>query len=234
MARAKRTDRSDARRRWRQAHAAEIEASEAVEPAPDQAAGSASTPRSPAVPRSASAAQERPSITGAFRNAYHPARIREDIAALPSLLVSRAFLISLALVVVGTVAVAVAPANVVTNLAFQALVVPPAMAPIFIVGFFARRASYLLGLIVSIVDVVAYSIFVYAVGPSLTTVSIDPAQQQQLVFSAISVGPLSGLFFAAAAAWYRRFLALSNANAQRRARGQKQQPRARAGKPSRG
>jgi len=227
VARAKRTDRSDARRRWRQTHSGELEASEAIESVPDRAAGPASTPRS------ASGAQERPSITGAFRNAYHPARIREDIAALPSLLVSRAFLISLALVVGGTAAVAVASGNVVTNLAFQALVVPPAMAPIFIVGFFARRASYLLGLIIALVDVAAYAVFVYAVAPGVATEAIDPVKQQQIVFSAISVGPLSGIFFAAAAAWYRRFLALSNANAQQRARARQQQ-RPRAGKPARG
>lgn len=234
MARAKRTDRSDARRRWRQAHAGEPEEPEAIEPAPDQAAGSATRASGPAsTSRSASSGQERPSITGAFRNAYHPARIRDDLATLPSLLVTRAFLISVALVVGGTVAVAIAPGNVATNLAFQALVVPPAMAPIFIVGFFARRASYLLGLIISVVDVAAYAVFVYAVGPGITTEPIDPVKQQQLVFSAISVGPLSGVFFAAAAAWYRRFLALSNANAQQRARGRQQQ-RTRAGKPSRG
>lgn len=226
MARAKRTDRSDARRRWRQTHAAEPEEPEAVVPAADRAAPPTSTSRS------ASSAQERPSITGAFRKAYHPARIREDIAALPSLLVTRAFLISLALVIGGTVAVVVAPDNVATSLAFQALVVPPAMAPIFIVGFFARRASYLLGLIIALVDVAAYAVFVYAVGPGITTEPIDPVKQQQLVFSAISVGPLSGVFFAAAAAWYRRFLTLSNANAQQRARARQQQ-RSRAGKPTR-
>ncbi|MBA3878033.1 MAG: hypothetical protein C0498_14140 [Anaerolinea sp.] len=221
MARAKRTDRSDARRRWRQAHAGELEESEAVAPASEPA------------PRQASAPSERPSITGAFRNAYRPARIREDIAALPWLLLTRGFLVSLALVVGGTVAVVVAPGNTVTNLLFQAMVVPPAMAPIFIVGFFARRASYLLGLIIALIDVAAYAVFVYAVGPGLTTEPIDPVQQQQLVFSAISVGPLSGVFFAAAAAWYRRFLTLSNANAQQRARARQQQ-KSRAGRPARG
>lgn len=221
MARAKRTDRADSRRRWRQAHADELEGSESTEDAPEPA------------PQSGPAPTQRPSITAAFRNAYRRANIREDIAALPPLLVTRAFLISLALVVGGTVAVTVAPGNAVTNLLFQALVVPPAMAPVFIVGFFARRASYLLGLIIAVVDVVAYAIFVYTVAPGLTTEPIDPANQQQLVFSAISVGPLSGIFFAAAAAWYRRFLTLSNATAQQRARARQQQ-KSRTGRSTRG
>jgi hypothetical protein len=168
----------------------------------------------------------------AFRNAYRPAQIREDIGALPRLIRSRAFLISLALVIGGVAAVAVAPANAITNLFFQAMVVPPAMAPIFIVGFFASRASYLLGFIVAVVDVIAYSVFIYTVAPGLASEPIDPVQQQQLVLSALSVGPLSGIFFAAAAAWYRRFLTLSNAGAAQRARARQQQ-KPRPGRPSR-
>lgn len=223
MARAKRTDRAEARRRWRQAGAAELEGAE-VEELP-------ATP-SPAS-KTAAGSVQRPSITAAFRNAYRPARIREDIAVLPGLLRTRAFLVSILLVVGGTLAVTVVPGNVVTNLAFQALVVPPAMAPVFIVGFFARRASYILGFIVAVVDVLAYAFFVYAVAPGLAPATIDPIQQQQLILSAISVGPLSGIFFAAAAAWYRRFLTLSNAGAQNRARARQQQ-RARSGRPARG
>lgn len=220
MARAKQTDRADARRHWRQTHGVEFETAEAD--APDGA--QSQTP--------VSAPPARPSITAAFRNAYHPANVREDLAALPSLLGSRAFLVAIALVIGGLGAVVVAPNTTVSNFIFQAMVVPPAMAPIFIVGFFARRASYLLGLIVALVDSAAYAIFVYSVAPGLTTDIIDPAQQQQLVLSALSVGPLSGVFFAAAAAWYRRFLSLSNANAQRRAQ-QRAQQRARSGKSAR-
>ena len=222
MARAKHTVRADARRRYRQTQNIELEGSELESDAPEPARPGRATP----------APAQRPSITAAFRNAYRPAKIREDIGALPWLLRSRAFLISLALVVGGVAAVAVAPGNTVTNLFFQAMVVPPAMAPLFIVGFFATRASYLLGFLVAVVDVAAYAVFIYTVAPGLATEPIDPAQQQQLVFSALSVGPLSGIFFAAAAAWYRRFLTLSNAGAQQRARArQAQKPR--AGRPSR-
>lgn len=223
MARAKHTDRADARRRWRQTQTGEPETGEFAAEAPEPV-------RTPA-PATAPAA--RPSITAAFRNAYHPAEIREDIAALPWLIRSRAFLISVALVIGGVTAVAAAPGNAVINLFFQAMVVPPAMAPIFIVGFFARRASYLLGFIVGVVDVAAYAVFIYLVAPGIATEPIDSAQQQQLVISALSVGPAAGILFAAAAAWYRRFLTLSNVGAAQRARARQQQ-KPRTGRPSRG
>ena len=228
MARAKRTDRADARRRYRQYQAtdrddAELDGEEAVATA------------APA-PRTASSAAERPSITAAFRNAYHPAHVREDIGRLPGLLRSRAFLISLALVIGGTIAVLIARDSPISTLLFQALVVPPAMAPIFIVGFFARRASYLLGLVISVVDVVAYAAVVYTLAPSTAGA---PINREELIFSALTIGPISGVFFAAAAAWYRRFLALSNASAAQRSKARQQQrareqQRARAGRPARG
>jgi len=215
VARAKRTDRADARRRYRQIQTGEIEGAELDEAAPPVAGRG---------PRQDAAPTQRPSITAAFRNAYRRANIREDIAFLPRLLATRSFVTAIALIVAGTAAFMTTPTNVVANLAFQALVIPPAMAPIFIVGFFARRASYLLGLVISIVDIAAYSLVVYNTVPDMTTVA-----REQLVYSAISVGPLSGIFFAAAAAWYRRFLQLSNARQQ-----QRRQPGSRTGRPARG
>jgi len=224
VARAKHTARADARRRYRQA---QFDADDDV-----VIEGEAAATDRPSRPEPAPTA--RPSITAAFRNAYHRANVREDIAVLPGLLTTRAFVAALALVVGGAVAVAAAPGNYIAGLAFSALVIPPAMAPVFIVGFFARRASYLLGLIISMIDVGAYAVVVYTVAPSLSSTPVEPAQQQQLVLSALSVGPISGVFFAAAAAWYRRFLALSNANAQRNRRGRQQSQRSRAGRPARG
>ena len=134
MARAKRTDRAEARRRYRQSHPDDVDGEELVDEEPK-----------PARPARPTAPTERPSITAAFGDAYRRANFREDIAALPSLLPTRAFVAAIALVIVGTIAIAAAPKNVIAGLAFQALVIPPAMAPIFIVGFFARRASYLRG-----------------------------------------------------------------------------------------
>ena len=213
MARAKRTDRADARRRYRQIQTSEVEGAEPTDAEPVAARG----------PRQDPAPTRRPSITAAFRNAYRRANIREDVALLPRLVATRSFVVAIALIVVGTAAFMTAPANTIANLSFQALVIPPAMAPIFIVGFFARRGSYLLGFIISIVDVAAYALVVYNTVPDVSAV-----EREQLVYSAISVGPLSGIFVAAAAAWYRRFLQLSSARTQPR-----RQPGSRAGRPAR-
>jgi hypothetical protein len=221
VARAKRTDRADARRRYRQIQTGDVEGAEPVD---DEG------PVATQGPRPRSAAPERPSITAAFRNAYHRANVREDVAALPWLLRSRAFFVAVGLVLVGSAAYAVAPTEFIPGLLFQSLVYPPAMAPIFVVGFFAKRASYLLGLIVAIIDVAAFALVVYSLpaGDATTTPAEQAQLRQQIVFSALSVGPLSGIFFAAAAAWYRRFLNLSNARAQ-----QRRPPASRAGRATR-
>ncbi|MEO5919314.1 MAG: hypothetical protein ABIQ17_07110 [Candidatus Limnocylindrales bacterium] len=209
MARAKRTDRADARRRFRQVHddpnltedAAELEDAGAT-PEP-QARRSPSAPGRPIGFRDSMGA------------AFHRPDIRADIAALPMLLRTRAFLIPLGLVVVGVIGIVAVPSSPVAGLFFQLLVLPPAMAPIFIAGFFAKRASYLLGLIIAVVDVLGYTLFIYAALPTLSTTPVDAANQQELVISAIAVGPLSGIFFAAGAAWYRRFLSFSSAQRAR-------------------
>lgn len=219
MARAKRTDRADARRRYRQYQAEDVNDTEATEAPPESTRGQRPAPTVPA----------RPSLGTAFRNAYRRANVREDIGLLPGLLLTRSFIGAVALVALGAVAVAVAPQNTISVLLYQSLLYPPAMAPIFIVGFFARRASYLLGLIVALIDVAVFTAVVYLVLPMTATTPVDPAAQEQAVFSAISVGPLSGIFFAAAAAWYRRFLYLSNPRAQ-----QRRQANSRAGRPARG
>jgi len=225
VARAKRTDRADARRRYRQTYegaqdtVAAEDANEAVDP--DQA------------PRRAAPTAGRPmGFTAAMRTAWHPPDIRADIAALPWLLRTRGFLVPLALVLVGIAAVIAAPTNTVAGMFFQLMVLPPAMAPIFVVGFFAKRASYLLGLIIAVVDLIGYTVFVYSVLPTISTDPISAAHQQELVLSALAVGPPSGLVFASGAAWYRRFLSYSSAQ---RARARTSGPqRGKAGRPARG
>lgn len=208
LARAKQTTRADARRtdarrRYRQTLAQNTdltEAEEGDEPQPRSASGAG---------RAAAPAQPgRPGIMSAFRGAYRPARYREDLAALPQLLRGRWFLISLAAVLGGYVAWVAAPSTL-TLFLFQTLTYPPAMLPIFLVGFTAPRASYLLGLVVGLFDVAL--LFVgYGSGiaepVSGTAVPIGDFLVNGLAF----VLPASVLF-AAGAAWYRRFLALSNA-----------------------
>lgn len=240
MARAKRTDRADARRRYRLAQdgAAEANVFEGETAVPNVLTGgrgatpaAASGLRSRTLARSNTPPAPR-SFTASLSAAFHRPDVRADIASLPWLLRTRAFLIPVALVVVGVAAVVAFPTNTAAGLFFQLMVLPPAMAPIFIAGFFARRASYLLGFIVAVIDVIGYVIFVYSALPVLSTSTVkgmvSAGGQQELILSAIAIGPLSGILFAAGAAWYRRFLSFSSAQRARARGSERARPKAQA------
>jgi len=228
VARAKRTDRADARRRYRLTQDdPDDTGAEGQTPVPNVlSAGRGSTPSS----APSAAPGGRMGFADSMRAAYHRPDLRADIAALPWLLRTRAFYVPLALVVVGVVVMVAVPTNYIAGLFFQLVVLPPAMAPIFIVGFFAKRASYLLGFLVAVVDVIGYAVFVYTVLPTVGPDAVSAAGQQELILSALAVGPLSGVFFAAGAAWYRRFLSYSSAQ---RARGKPSQGRGKASRSAR-
>ncbi len=225
MARAKRTDRADARRRYRVTHdPADTTGPEEEGPVPNVlSAGRGTAASGPAAP------VRRIGFMDSMRMSWHRPDIRADIASLPWLLRTRAFLVPVALVVAGVVAVTAAPTNPAASVFFQFVVLPPAMAPIFIAGFFAKRASYLLGFLVGCVDVIGYIAFVYVALPELSTDPVAAARQQDLIVSAIAVGPLSGILFASGAAWYRRFLNFSSAQRAR----SRQTERAKSKRPAR-
>jgi hypothetical protein len=203
LARAKQTNRAEARRRYRQTTAQSNDVADLE--SDDDASAPPARPSRPAT--KPAAATGRPGLVSAFRGAYRPAHYREDLAALPELVRGRWFLISLGLVLLGF-AGALAVPNALTLFAFQTLTLPPAMIPIFLVGFTAPRASYLLGLVIGLVDIALYSFYVvYVAGPaSGSTIPIG-----DFVFSGLTVGLPASILFAAGAAWYRRFLALSSA-----------------------
>lgn len=208
MARAKHTTRADARRRYRQTVAQPIDGATEDE----QDTSTPSTRPAPTSARSSGPAQPaRPGIMSAFRGAYRPARYREDIAALPLLIRGKWFLISLALVLAGFFAWVIVPSTI-TFFLFQTLTLPPAMVPIFLVGFTAPRASYLLGLIVGLVDIVLYSVYVVYIAAPASSNAIPVGE---FLFSGLTVGLPASVLFSAGAAWYRRFLALSNAGRPR-------------------
>ena len=92
-----------------------------------------------------------------MRAAYHPVNLREDLRTLPSTLMSRAFLAAAALVIGGAVAVILFPNYTGTAFAYELLVLPgAALAPQLVAGFFAPRASYLLGLIIGLLRGLVY------------------------------------------------------------------------------
>lgn len=218
MARAKHTVRAEARRRYRQS-TSQPEAGDAAElgDAPSTTAAA-----KPVVPNQLRAAQAkpaasrpaqspgRPGFMASFRGAYHPARVREDLAFVPKLLTSRALLAGIGLVFAGAVAAYAFPNYTGSAFAWELLVLPgSALAPQLVAGFFAPRASYILGFIVGLVQGLVFTLFLTQFADRLGT-QLPADRVGSLLTLSFVTGPVSGLLFAAAAAWYRRFLALSS------------------------
>ena len=274
MARAKRTNRAEARRRYR-AQIAEQPDAETPETAERPLEPSARGPRGPRP----AAEPQRSGMRYAFRAAFREPNIREDIEHLPELLRSRAIFLPV-LISVGT-AVAIAATSgtdVISRLLAQYFLVPPPIGSIFIAGFFAPRASYLAGLIVGLVAAIALTVLI-AVTPTVSTGVTGPAASASpsaatspaagspsasasaapsasaaasaspspaasagaspaasgagtpvtqnpadVAGFALLASPIAGIFFASAAAWYRRFLQLSNPNRAAARGGQKARP----------
>ena len=208
MARAKKTDRAEARRRYR------AEVAEGSADAPTEAAA----PASSAAPRTSGQTYASPAgrvgIGTAFRLAFHPANFREDLASLPWLLRNRAFLIPLAITVAATALVTLTGGrDVITAFLFAYFVQTPPIGGALIAGFLSPRSSWLLGLIISFIAAIGYTIFIL----SVTTGTPDQEVARQAIPASFVISPILGALFAAGAAWYRRFLQLSNPNRGRRA-----------------
>jgi hypothetical protein len=218
VARAKQTRRAEARRRYRQAVAQM--ADDAAGPEDDEPAGGAS-PASTRRPTT-STSSGRPSLMAAFRDAYHAPHYREDLAALPGLLTLRQptripltrtvigipwFIVSAVLVVLGFVGLLVYPAEG-TYFLFQLVALPPGgpTLPVLLVGFTALRASYMLGFLIGLLDLVLVGVYATAI-PTTTGAT---ASVSDILTTAAVTGLPTSVLFAASAAWYRRFLTLSS------------------------
>jgi hypothetical protein len=211
VARAKQTARSEARRRYRQAAAQPLgETGPDIEGGEERTDARASGPTPRRGDRPAQPPTARPGFMSAFRGAYHAPQIREDLAALPMLLRSRALLGGIGLVLLGAIAWYAFPNLEGSVYARDLLVIPgSALAPQLVVGFFAPRASYLLGLIVGLFQGLVVILLVTQFGSRLGT-PLATDQVGGLLSLAFFQGPISSMLFSAAAAWYRRFLALSS------------------------
>jgi hypothetical protein len=214
VARAKRTDRAEARRRYRAAAAATDTPDETEDEAPSTASAKSKGASSSSSSASKPVPGQRMSLGQAFRAAIRPVHVREDLAALPWIAVhTKALWVPLLITVAATVAVIITNGtDFVSAFLFAYFVQTPAIGGVFIAGFLAPRASWLLGVIVGFVAAVGYTIFI-VVSTSRGTVALPtPGAAQDAIVSAFLLSPLLGAFFASAAAWYRRFLALSNPN----------------------
>lgn len=224
MARAKRTDRAEARRRYRAAQGftdAELDAAELE----DDARASSPGAQKPARPASGTPAPmpARIGIGQAFRQAFRPLDLRGDLAALPTIAVrSKALWVPIALTLAATALVAIVgtlgtePVNAIANFGFVYFISAGAIGSVFITGFLAPRASWLLGFIVGVVATIAYIGLIVAVPLKLSLVAPTPDEVRDAATAAFLSTPVTGALFASAAAWYRRFLALSSPNRNRR------------------
>ena len=231
MARAKRTERAEARRRYRAAAAGE-QADDAIDGDSPSAGNSRSTSASSS--RASSGDKTvvpagRMGFGQAFRASIRPINVRADFASLPWIAVhTKALWIPVLITVASTIAVIGTQGGTISQFMFAYFIQTPAIGGVFIAGFLAPRASWLLGVIVGLVSALCYSILVLGF-PSTIYPAAPPSADtaRDVAVSAFVLSPVIGAFFAAGAAWYRRFLAYSSPNRGRSSQGQK--PTARAG-----
>lgn len=230
MARAKRTDRAEARRRYRASLAEPLEDDLDIDDDGDDSpeiapAGrsSGSSARATTSAGSGSSAAARPGVGAAFRSSFRPLDLRGDLRALPWLLRTRAFLLPLILAGLSVAIVPFAPENGLALLFFQYFAGAAPFGAAFIAGFLAPRASWLIGALVALATVGFEALaFTGHYGGLLDNLKdaagnpVPPADAKALLLSqALTYGVPMSAFFASAAAWYRRFLNRANPNRNR-------------------
>jgi drug/metabolite transporter (DMT)-like permease len=235
VARAKRTDRAAARRRNRAAALdPDVEAETGVDDSSAErlATSTATRGRSSVAARGSNgtagapgAAQvARPSLATAFRSSFRPLDIRGDVRALPRLVRHWSFLVPVVLSGLSVALIPLVGLNALTSAFFQYFSFTAPLGTSFIAGFFAPRASYLVGILAALASV-GFQLIAYSVGPfgglfdnfsDANGNRMAVADAKTLVITqALTVGVPSAALFAAAAAWYRRFLNRANPNRQR-------------------
>ncbi len=213
MARAKTTDRAEARRRYRAQLAAEAGAAD--EAGDEATTGSPARSRPPAKPSTPSPAA-RMSIVQGFRAAAAPADIRADIQALPWIARRTKAIWLPAVLIVATGVAFLIPAlaqNEIVRFLGVALLAPPPMIPAFLAGMLTPRGSWLAGGIAGLVAGIVVALLV-TLSPAATS-SAQGLDVQNLGFLLIA-GPGFGMAVGAFAGFYRRFLALSAPQRQAR------------------
>ncbi len=236
MARAKRTDRTEARRRHR---ADQVSAAAADL---DQETGAATT-STKAATKPTLPPQQRPSIRTAFGGAIRPLDLRGDLRAAPKVLTHWGFLAAIAVAVASSIIFVLSTNELaqsldwtaadptagkqlgtVSNLsylAFSLFVAPPPAAGGFLIGFTAKRASWLGGLVFGIVATICYIGVLQAPAGQLLTGGQPP---NAAIVNAAAIAPIGAALFASVAAWYRRFLELANPNRNQRQQTQAKKP----------
>ena len=171
MARAKRTDRAEARRRYRAATAPEPIDGAATGEAGDQPGSTTGT--SAATAARPTGAPAGSGMAWAFRAAFRPVHVRQDFESVPWIAVhTKALWVPVLITLASTVLVAVTGGNdMLSAFLYQYFILTPAIGGVFIAGFLAPRASWLLGVIVGLVAAACYSFLglsgVVPIGPTV-------------------------------------------------------------------
>jgi uncharacterized membrane protein len=150
---------------------------------------------------------------------FRPINVRQDLAALPWIAThTHALWIPLAITLASTVSIVASTGQgAISQFMFAYFIQTPAIGSVFIAGFLAPRASWLLGVVVGFVSAICYSVLVISFPTSIYVAAPpSPDVARDVVISALVLSPLIGAFFAAGAAWYRRFLSLSSPNRGKR------------------
>jgi hypothetical protein len=234
VARAKRTERAEARRRYREATAVETngDAVEAPEISP------AALPREARASKSAAAVPApepggRKGFASALRAAAGPVDIRGDLRALPEIVVRSKAVWLPSLIIVGTAIAMAIPAiasNQFVTLVGNVVLQPPPMIIAFLAGMLAPRGAWLVGGIVSLLSGIAWIIIVAVTTDTLITplgfpYLVGSDQKMAYAVNVLLTSPIFGIAIGAFAGFYRRFLNMSSP--QRQAAQQRQSGRRR-------
>ncbi len=205
MARAKRTDRADARRRYRAALA----------PAEDEAADVADErAAAPAAVTGASGG-----LMGFFGGIRMP-NVREDLLAMPEVVRTTRMLwgaFALGLVAIAAGLTFPADNSSFSSLVLQLFIFAPGI-PVLVGGFVAPRGGWLVGGVLGLMQALGLVAFNARFAPTVI--------ESTTVSTALIQGVVFGVLFGGLAGWYRRWLrTMSARNAAVRAEKAKQQRR---------
>lgn len=224
MARAKRTERANARRRYRAATVGSPDVDAGVDSpvVPAAALPREQRDRRPSGLAPGAPPPPRAGFLGSLRAAAGPADIRGDLRAFPSVVLrSKAVLIPGLIIVVTTVALLTPTfaANQLVVLAGNVILQPPPMIIAFLAGMLAPRAAWLLGGLAGLAAGVAYVLVVTVntdvlMTPLGFTYVVSTEQKLAYAQNVLVTAPVFGLAVGAFAGFYRRFLNMSSPKRQ--------------------
>jgi hypothetical protein len=236
VARAKRTDRAEARRQYRAYLAAQAEAQAAAEaedaetPSEDRGASTR-----PARPRDLGGSPEpgvRLGMAGAAKAAFRTPHYLDDLRNIGPLAVRTNAVWPVAALCLISALIAyprINPQTVAANdtilaIIFQFVLYPLPLLPPMIAGFFAPRSTWLAGILASAIAVVTLVVLLVVTRMPIESVNgqvsggrpIQDVGVAGVTLSWLSAALPFGALMGAGAGWYKRFLDYMGAGSQRR------------------